>query len=81
MHDVSVDVGQAEVASLVTVGHSFVVDAKLMQNGRVEVVNVDRVLGDIVAEVVGFAVDRATFDACSGHPLCVAPRVVIAAVV
>ena len=40
--DVSVDVGQAEVSALVSVGHSFVVDSQLIQNRRVQIVDVDR---------------------------------------
>ena len=39
MHDFSVDVGQAEVAALVPVGKPFMVHAKAVQEGGVEVVN------------------------------------------
>ena len=81
MHDLSVDVGQTEVAALVAVGHPFVVDAHLVQDCRVEIVDVDRVLGNVVAEVVGLTVNRAALDAGSGHPFCVTARVMIAAVV
>ena len=39
--DPAVDVGQAEVAAGVAVGESFVVDAQLVQDGRLEVVDAD----------------------------------------
>ncbi len=50
------DVGQAEVAALEPVGQLRVVDAEQVQDRGLEVVDVDRVLGDVVAEVVGLAV-------------------------
>ena len=53
VNDVTVDVGQAEIAALVWVGEAFVVDAHEVEEGGMEVVNVDRVLGHIDAIVVG----------------------------
>ena len=81
MHDLSVDVGQTEVAALVAVGHPFVVDAHLVQDCRVEIVDVDRVLLHVVAEIIRLAMDDPRLDAAAGHPFCVTARVVIAAVV
>ena len=66
MNDVAVDVGEAEVAAGVVVGEAFVIEAQKMQDGRLEVVNVDFVLGDMEAEVVGLAVG-AWFGAAAGH--------------
>ena len=45
------DVGQAVVASLVLEGQPLVVDAQERQDGGVEVVDVDRVGDDVVAEL------------------------------
>ena len=47
------DVGEPEVAPLVAEGELGVVDAEQVQDRGLEVVDVDRVLGDVVAEVVG----------------------------
>ena len=56
MHDAAVDVGEAEVAARVAVGQLLVVDAEQMQNGRVQVVDVDAVFDGVHAELVGRAV-------------------------
>ncbi len=58
LDDRAVHVGQAEVAALEAVGQPLVVDAQAVQDRGVQVVDVDRLLGDVVAEVVGLAVDR-----------------------
>ena len=57
MDDVAGDVGQAEVAAGVAVGEAFVVEAEQVQDRGLQVVDVDRVLDDVEAEVVGAAVE------------------------
>ena len=52
------DVGEAELAALVAEGEAFVIDAEEVEDGGVEVVDVDGVFGDGVAEFVGLAVGR-----------------------
>ena len=47
------DVGQAEVAALGLVRQSGVVQAQEVEDRRLEVVDVDRVLGDVEPQVVG----------------------------
>ena len=54
--DAAVDVGQAEVAAGVAVGELRVVEAEQVQDGGVQVVDVDRVLDGLEAEFVGRAV-------------------------
>ena len=49
-------VGQAVVPALVLERQPGVVDAQAVQDRGVQVVDVDRVRGDVVAEVVGRAV-------------------------
>src|SRR5687768_15520321 len=56
LHDFAVHVGQAEPAALELVGQTFVVDAEDAQDRRLEVVHVDAVGRDVVAELVGFAI-------------------------
>ena len=50
------NIRKAEIAALEAVGELLVIDAQLMENGGVEIVNVDDVFHGVVAEVVGFAV-------------------------
>ena len=54
--DVAVDVGEAVVAALEAVGESGVVEAEEVEDGGLEVVDVDFVLSDAEAELVGLAV-------------------------
>ena len=51
-------VGQAEVAALEAVGQLLVVQAEQVQDRRLQVVDVDAVLGDVEAELVGRADGR-----------------------
>ena len=81
LDDLSVDVGQAVVAALELVRQPRVVDAQAVQDRGVQVVDVDRVLGDVVAEVVGLAVGDPGLDAAAGQPDGEAAGMVVAAVV
>ena len=62
------DVGKAVVSSLITVGEFFMVDAEEVEDGGIEIVDVDRVLGDVVAPIVGLTVCDAAFYSTAGHP-------------
>ena len=57
------------------------VEAEEVQDRRVEVVDVDRVLDGLEAELVGGAVDVPAFDAAAGQPDREAPVIVVAALV
>ena len=57
--DRPVHVGQAEVAAGVAIGELFVVEAQEVEQGGVQVVNVDLVFDGLEAQVVGGAVDVA----------------------
>ena len=48
------DIGEAEFPSLEEVGQLFVVDAQLVEDGGVQIVNGTGIADDIVREVVGF---------------------------
>lgn len=61
------DTGQFEVEPLKGDGQAAVVDSQDMQNGGLKVVDVHGVGHDVVAKVVGFAVDHARFDTTSSH--------------
>ena len=58
-------VGQAVVAALQAECQARMVDAQTVQNGRVQIVNVDRILDDVVAEIIRLAVDQARPDAAA----------------
>src|SRR5262249_17369446 len=77
----AVDVGQTEIPALETVSELLVIKSEAMKDGGVEVVDVDRVLDDVIAEIVGLAVTDAGFDASTSHPHRVIASVMIAAVI
>ena len=59
LHHRSVDIRQPEIAPLIAVGQLGVIHAQAVQQRRIQVVHVDRILGDVVAVVVGLAVANA----------------------
>ena len=67
-HYVSVYVGQAEIATGIAIGKSFVVEAEQVQNGCVQIVNVNAVLHRFGAEFVGTPERQAAANTASGHP-------------
>ena len=69
---------EALVEALVGVVEVVGVDAEEVEDGGLEVADADGVLGGVVSDVVGFAVD-AGFDACAGHPHGEGVGVVVAA--
>ena len=79
MDDVTVDISEAVVAAAVAVGETFVIDAKEVQDGGVEVVDVHFVFGNGGADVIRGPVGKAAFDAAAGEPGGVAGAVVAAA--
>lgn len=62
MDDVPVDVCQSEVASSVSVGELFVIEAEQLEHGGVEVVDMHRILGCFKSKFVCGAVSLSTFD-------------------
>src|SRR5262245_9074101 len=62
----AMDVGEAEVTALEAVRQLFMVDAQAVQDGRVLVVDVNRILHDVVAVIVGLSVTHATLDSSTG---------------
>src|SRR3954451_1145022 len=79
LDDLPRDVRQTVVPALEAVGQAFVVEAEQVEDGRLEVVDVDGVVADLVAEVVGAAVGGAGADAAAGHEEGEAVGVVVAA--
>ena len=73
------DAGEFGVEAAEGVGEAFVVDAEDVEHRGVQVAEVDRVFGDVVAEVVGAAVFDAGLHAGAGEPDGEAAAVVVAA--
>ena len=92
----AVDIRKAEATALGGVGELGMVDPELVEDGGVEVVNMDRTGGkfffggidglaigaeDVVAIIVGGTVGHAGFNAAAGHPCSEAARVMVSTVV
>src|SRR6476469_7048277 len=73
--------GELLIETLALERKALVIEAQLVQHGRVEIADVDRIFGDVVREVVGLTEHCAAFEAAAGHPHREATRVMIAAVV
>ncbi len=73
-------VGQAKIAATVAVRQTFVVDAKLMEHGRPQVIHAALVLDRVVTELVRRTINRAAFHTTTGQPDAEAKRVMIPAV-
>ena len=67
-HHFTVHIGEPVVAPLITVGEAFMVDPHQMLNGRVKVMNVDGVLGDVVTPIVCLTVGDAALYAATSKP-------------
>ena len=64
----SVHIGQPEIPPLKTVREPFVIDAETLQDGRVEIVHVDRIADHIVAKVIRLSELDSRLDATPGKP-------------
>jgi hypothetical protein len=62
------DIRQAEVPPCVTVSKFFVVETQQMENGRVQVVNVDYILDSLEAKFIRRAMNVPAFDTATGQP-------------
>ena len=62
------DVGEAVVAALKFEGELFVIDAEKVEDGGMEVVDADGILGDVIGVVVSLTDGLAGFDAAAGEP-------------
>src|SRR5262245_13865114 len=67
-------VGQPHAEAFVVDGQSTVVEAELIQDRGVQVVDVNRVLDHRPADLVGLAVGDAALEAAAGQPQAVGER-------
>ena len=73
-------VGETEVAALKPEGQLGVIEAEQMENGRVQVMHVDRIPDDVETEVISRAIGDAALHAASREEHGVASIVVVASV-
>ena len=76
--DISVNVGEPEVAACVPVGQEFVIEAHEMEDGRMQVVHVNWILDGFEAELVGSSVDESSLGAAADQDSGEAVVVVVA---
>jgi hypothetical protein len=53
-HNFAFDVSEPEVAALEAICQPLVIDAEAMQDGRLQIMDVYRILDDVVGVIVGF---------------------------
>jgi hypothetical protein len=61
------DVRQSEIAAHVMVRQAGVFEAKAVEEGRLQIVDVDLIFHDVHAEIVGLADHLPAFDAPAGE--------------
>jgi hypothetical protein len=80
LHHFAIHIGEAEIAAEMAPGELEVIDAELVQDGRVQVVDVDFAGHGAVAHVVGLAKGEPAFDSAASHPRAEALGLVFASV-
>src|SRR5437870_8975373 len=68
LHELSVDVGEPEIAALEAISEFGVVKAEEVQQRGVQVVDVDTIFGHVESELVGLAQSGPGLDAAAGQP-------------
>jgi hypothetical protein len=76
-----VNVGEPVISTLKAINQSFVIQTQQLQYGRLQVVHVDRVLGDIITKVIRFAISFSWTNSGPGQPDGKTPRMVVSAVI
>src|ERR1041385_2666299 len=62
-------------------GESLMIHAQQAKHSGIEIANMNRILDDVIAEIIGLPVNVTRFRSASGHPCGEAARMMIAAVV
>jgi len=80
VNDVATDVGETEVAAAVPVGQFLVIDSQLVQDRRMEIVDVYAILDGFETKFVGAAMRDAALESAARQQHRVTLAVVVAAV-
>ena len=75
------NVSQAEMPSLELIGQFFMIDAETMKERGLQVMDVDRIFYNIVAVVVGLAINDPSLHAASSQPHRKATRMMISSII
>src|SRR5213593_782271 len=75
---VAVDIRESEIAAIVAIGELFVIEAEQVQDGGVQVMNMDLVFHRAIAEFIGGPEGLAAPDATAGQPNAKRPAVMVA---
>jgi len=78
LHDIAVDVGEAKVSALKSIGQPGVVETKYMKDRGVQIVDVDWIFNDSPAYIVSRTNHLPAFDSPTCHPHAECVRVMIA---
>jgi hypothetical protein len=73
-------IGQAEVSTRMFVGKFLVIQTQLVQDGGMQVVEMNFVLDGIITIIIGGTVTDAGFNAPTRKPHCKAMRIMIPAI-
>ena len=74
----SFDADQFLIQTTIEVRKVIRVESKLLQDRRMQVLDFERILNSLRAELIGCSMTDTTFDAAAGHPHCKAIGIVIA---
>lgn len=77
----ALDARELRIESLKLVAQSVVIDAQAMKDRGIEVIHMDGVGDDVIAEVIGFPVDLPSLDAASRQPHAEVSRVMVPTVI
>ena len=62
------NIGKTKVSSLIFVGEALVIDTEKVKNGCVKIVNMDRILSNVVTVVVRRSVGGSRLAPSASHP-------------
>ena len=68
MDHVAVHVSQPEIAALVSIGQSRVIETEQLQNRRLQIVNLDRIVDSIESEFIRSAMHMTVLEPAARHP-------------
>src|ERR1700747_2159762 len=80
-HHVTANISQAEIASLEFVRQAQMINAEAMQDGGLQVVDMDGIFENVIGVVVSLADAQAFLDPAAGHPNGEAAGVMVAAII
>ena len=69
MEDLSLDIGETKSPPLILEGQLLMMDAQLMEHCSMEIMNIYRIFGHVVAEIIRASIGNPSFEATSGDPL------------